>query len=86
MNTIENPWIVPSLDKFLFFCCPECENKSSDESSFVNHATAQHPLVSFFLLLLKKFHSPFRDFLFFSQYTVGMVNLKLVIWEIGIGF
>ena len=58
MNTIENPWIVPSLDKFLFFCCPECENKSSDESSFVNHATSQHPLVSFFLLLFKKFHSP----------------------------
>ena len=65
--TIENPWIVPSLDKFLFFCCPECENKSSNKSSFVNHAISQHPLVSFFLLLFKQIHPPIFYFYFLED-------------------
>ena len=42
----ENPWIVPTLDEFLFFCCPECENKSPNKTLFINHALSNHPWVS----------------------------------------
>lgn len=40
-----NPWEVKQLDEFLFYCCPECENKSLSKKVFINHALSQHPLV-----------------------------------------
>ena len=37
-----NPWNVPTLDKFLFYCCPECDNKYVTKSHFVEHALTSH--------------------------------------------
>ena len=37
-----NPWLVKSLDDFLFFHCPECDNKHSEKPDFLNHALTTH--------------------------------------------
>ncbi len=39
-----NPWLVTTLDQFLQYCCPECDDKSKSKESFVNHAILHHPL------------------------------------------
>ena len=43
----ENPWIVESLEHFLYYCCPECQHnlKFTSRESFLQHAINQHPLV-----------------------------------------
>ena len=38
-----NPWEVPSLDEFLFYFCPECENKYVTKSHLIKHAFKVHP-------------------------------------------
>ena len=40
-----NPWDVNELEEFLFFCCPECDDRSPTKASFINHALIQHPRV-----------------------------------------
>ena len=37
------PWCVGSLEEFLFYCCPECDCKSSSEKLFLSHALGNHP-------------------------------------------
>ena len=37
------PWCVDSLDEFLFYCCPECHEKRSTETTFLSHAVSEHP-------------------------------------------
>ena len=43
---INNPWNVEDLNVFLFYWCPECEEKSENKSLFINHALSAHPKVS----------------------------------------
>ena len=38
-----NPWDVQDLEEFLYFCCPECEEKNSSKELFVKHALDEHP-------------------------------------------
>jgi hypothetical protein len=38
----ENPWAVDSLNKFLFFNCPECDFKVQDQLAFQYHAIESH--------------------------------------------
>ena len=48
-----NPWDVSSIFEFNYFCCPECDFKvrsdfnTETKQQFVNHASSNHPLVSF---------------------------------------
>lgn len=42
-----NPWSVQHLEDFLFFCCPECPDRSSTKKTFINHALHEHPQVKF---------------------------------------
>ena len=44
-----NPWAVEALEEFLYFCCPECDIKSTDKDAFVNHVWSNHPKVSTYL-------------------------------------
>ena len=37
-----NPWGLADLEEFLFYCCPECDEKFKDSHIFVNHATNSH--------------------------------------------
>ena len=38
-----NPWDVQDLEEFLYFCCPECDEKNSSKELFVKHALDEHP-------------------------------------------
>ena len=39
-----NPWLVDSLQDFLFLKCPECTFDTKEEDYFQEHATEKHPL------------------------------------------
>ena len=41
-NVEKNPWSVDQLEEFLYFCCPECDEKSQHRELFVSHALQQH--------------------------------------------
>jgi hypothetical protein len=43
IDTDDNPWAVNTLEEFLFFCCPECSDRSPSVKSFVHHALSLHP-------------------------------------------
>ena len=46
----ENPWAISTtLKDFLYFCCPECDDKKQSEISFVAHALLKHPKASKYL-------------------------------------
>ena len=38
-----NPWSVENLEYFLYYCCPECEEKCQVAENFVAHALTYHP-------------------------------------------
>ena len=44
-----NPWDVCHIDDFLYYCCPECEEKSESRSKFVHHALVHHPVSKDFI-------------------------------------
>ena len=37
-----NPWNSSSLDDFLYYCCPECDNKTKTKGDFLQHAKTTH--------------------------------------------
>ena len=44
MNQIkDNPWSVESFDDFLFYCCPECDERNQSKDLFIKHALIHHP-------------------------------------------
>ena len=38
MNVPNNPWTVEHLEEFLYYCCPECDEKSQSKELFLQHA------------------------------------------------
>ena len=42
MGSITNPWNVPNVKDFLFYCCPECDIKVKYEQDFIKHALMLH--------------------------------------------
>ena len=41
---MNNPW-TGDLDKYLFYCCPECDERSISKDIFIGHALTHHPQV-----------------------------------------
>jgi hypothetical protein len=41
---LKNPWAVTQLEDFLFYCCPECNDRSQNIETFIKHALTQHSL------------------------------------------
>ena len=41
-----NPWSVQDLNVYLFYWCPECEERSENKTTFIQHALTTHPKVS----------------------------------------
>ena len=37
------PWIVESLEDFLYYCCPECSGRNQSRDDFLQHALKEHP-------------------------------------------
>ena len=52
-DSILNPWVVDSIEKFLYFFCPECDSKSQIKQDFIDHAFCKHPEGAQALLALK---------------------------------
>ena len=44
VQTLINPWAVPTLEEFLFYCCPECDVKVKANDQFLDHALKVHKL------------------------------------------
>ena len=36
------PWGAENLDEFLFYCCPECDDKFKESQNFLDHAMHSH--------------------------------------------
>ena len=55
-DTEINPWDVYNVEEFLYFCCPECDEKNQSKDMFINHALSQHPRAkqSFGILRVKQ--------------------------------
>ena len=45
-----SPWCVSNLDEFLYYCCPECEEKNESKDEFLKHALGEHPESQKYLL------------------------------------
>ena len=43
LSNMDNPWAVDSLQKFNYYCCPECEIKCQAKQEFIKHAFEHHP-------------------------------------------
>ena len=45
-----NPWDVENIKEFLYYCCPECDEKFLQKKleNFVHHAMTQHSNVRYF--------------------------------------
>ena len=41
-NMEDNPWLVDNLEEFLYFCCPECDERKQSKDLFLQHALNQH--------------------------------------------
>ena len=42
-----HPWNVSDVTAFLYYCCPECDQKFVFDSEFIHHAITKHEKVSF---------------------------------------
>ena len=58
----ENPWQVPSLDEFLYYCCPECDLKTKEHILFFEHAVKIHEQAKDVLCLQEEKHEQ-EDFI-----------------------
>ena len=43
MEDQNNPWYVKNLEEFMYYCCPECDEKKQSRDLFLKHALGQHP-------------------------------------------
>ena len=41
-----NPWEVSDVTAFLYYCCPECDDRIAFEDAFIQHAILHHERVS----------------------------------------
>ena len=57
----ENPWAVANLEDFLYFCCPECNDKSQSEETFLEHAFQNHPKSKDCLITFVVKDEPYED-------------------------
>ena len=37
-----NPWAVSRIEEFLYFCCPECDERIQSRNKFIQHALKKH--------------------------------------------
>ena len=49
MSEERSPWCVTELDDFLFYCCPECQEKHQSKGTFLEHALHDHPISKVYL-------------------------------------
>ena len=57
----ENPWLVSNIDEFLYFCCPECDERNQSKELFLKHAFDEHPKAKQILGDLKVKDEPLEE-------------------------
>ena len=54
VEKINNPWSsVRKWEEFLYFCCPECNEKNQSKDVFIKHALNIHPMAKLCLQSIK---------------------------------
>ena len=43
-------WNIESLEDFLYYCCPECNERSQSRNIFLHHALEHHPISKNYLV------------------------------------
>ena len=66
-----NPWSVETVEQFLYYNCPECDNKTQSKTIFINHAYLNHPRVSFFFSFFFLFFSFFINHAYLNHPRVS---------------
>ena len=59
-----NPWAVNNLNEFLYYCCPECEEKVKSLETFLQHALNKHDLAKEILpniIVKEEFDEQYND-------------------------
>ena len=67
----ENPWMVEELEEFLYYCCPECDEKCRAKGPFLQHALCTHPNVRNANTLVKSSR------IYTGQYTFPILLLNV---------
>ena len=49
----QHPWAVQNLEEFLYYCCPECNERNQSEELFFIHALESHPHSKEYILPFK---------------------------------
>ena len=44
MSMMDNPWKVETFKDFLYYCCPQCDTKTKEETELFQHAISNHEL------------------------------------------
>ena len=44
------PWIAECLEDFLYYCCPQCNNRHQSREKFLQHALNEHPEAKIYLV------------------------------------
>ena len=58
---IYNPWLIGDLNIFLYYCCPECDERNHTKESFVQHALEHHPMAKENLEIVGMKEEPYDD-------------------------
>ena len=53
MDDQNNPWFVNNLEEFLYYCCPECNEKNRSQDLFLEHAMCEHPRAKEYLKMFE---------------------------------
>ena len=57
-----SPWSVNCLEDFLFYCCPECDNREHSREFFLQHAFEKHPEAKDILTVIIAIKTETSDF------------------------
>ena len=69
-----SPWEVTSVEDFLYYCCPECDLKSKDSQSFIEHAIGHHNQLAQFIRDDPDIQDPGPE----EEVTNGVTNTEIV--------
>jgi len=46
----EHLWNVESVEDFLYYCCPACDDRKQSRDDFLHHAFSKHPIAKKYLV------------------------------------
>ena len=75
LDETSNPWNVTSLDDFLFYCCPECDNRTVTKNDLIKHALNNHPLFFHSLEVIPRSVTESENCITDEQQTIQNINL-----------